>query len=182
MKQYRISPRANFIDYDGGAFFITINTKDFKHYFGEITDGRMNLSVIGEFLCKQLDSCRDFVDNIEIPIYVVMPNHIHAIIVVKGDFTRKNILQNRQRNPNSALRCNPDDERHIPSLTKYISSLKGSVTKYAKSTGIKFSWHTRYYDRMLRNDDEWNRASQYIEDNVAKWESRHNSPLEQWHP
>lgn len=41
--------RAEFHDYSGGEYFVTICTRDKEHYFGKIIDGEMRFSFIGEF-------------------------------------------------------------------------------------------------------------------------------------
>lgn len=172
MEQYRKSPRAKFLDYDKGNFFVTICTKERKHYFGEIYNGEMNYNVIGEFAALQLSSASDFCREIDIPLFVVMPNHIHAIITVNRRdmslaFIEGDILQ---RNPNPALRGNPTCPRHVPTLSRYISSFKGVVTKFAKLRNHDFGWQSRYYDHYIRGNYDGNIITEYILSNVAKWQ------------
>jgi len=83
--QYRrITTRALWHDYNGGMYFITICTKDKEHYFGEITDGVMNLSEIGKCLQEQIVKTPEIrADmNVEMPLFVIMPNHVHLIIII----------------------------------------------------------------------------------------------------
>ena len=65
-------------------YFITICTKDKEHYFGEITDGVMNLSEVGKCLQEQITKTPEIrADmNVEIPLFVIMPNHVHLIIII----------------------------------------------------------------------------------------------------
>lgn len=167
MEQYRKTPRANFLDYDCGDYFITICTKDRKHYFGEIENAEMKLSVIGRFVDEQLSKCSEFCSSISIPLHVVMPNHIHLIVSLSGDGITNG---SAQRNPNPALRANPTCQRHVPTLSKYISSLKGTVTKYARSLNVEFGWQLRYHDHMIRGSRDGNNISEYIINNVARWQ------------
>lgn len=166
MDQYRKTPRARFINYDSGVFFITICTQDKEHYFGEIKNSEMNLSPIGDFLDKQLQRSYEFCPNILVLSHVVMPNHVHFIISIDAKHTYDT---EDYRGPNPALRADASSKRHITSLTKYVSSLKGAVTKYAKSLGLEFGWQPRYYDHLIRGDAEAPRILQYIETNVAHW-------------
>ena len=171
MNQYRKTPRAKFIDYDFGNYFITICTKDRQQYFGKIENGIMKLSAIGKFLDSQLSRYNDFCKNIEIPIYVIMPNHLHAVICIKSkaaDSTSDINLY--QRAPNPSLRCDPTYQRLVPTLSRYISSLKGSVTKYAISKGIVFEWQQRYHDHLIRGNDDARNIHEYILNNVTRWE------------
>ncbi len=166
MEQYRKTPRARFLDYDSGDYFITICTKDRKHYFGEIKDSEMIRSAIGDYVNAQLENCSEFCRSISIPMFVVMPNHIHFIVSLTGEVAANGY---EQRSPNAALRANPRSQRHVPALSKYITSLKGAVTKYAKSLNLEFGWQSRYHDHLIRGSKDGNRISEYIINNVAKW-------------
>ena len=78
----RKSPRATWHDYNGANYFITICTKHHELYFGDVVDGRMELSEIGEWAMKQIEQTAIIRQNdVEIPLFVVMPNHIHLIVV-----------------------------------------------------------------------------------------------------
>lgn len=171
MDQFRKSPRATFLDYDNGAFFITICTRKRMLYFGEIYDNEMHLNKIGKFAELQLKSASCYCRDINVPLLVVMPNHIHAIVVVsfKELPLACSVSNMQQRNPNPSLRANPTVERHVPKLSRYISSFKGSITKYAKSQGLDFGWQSRYHDHFIRGNHDGNRISEYIVNNVAKW-------------
>ena len=171
MEQYRKSPRAIFLDYDGGDFFITICTRDRMHYFGEIVDGHMIMSEVGEFLTAQLSEYSLYIRDVEIPLFTVMPNHLHAIVHVKGEYDPDRRYDNReQRSVNPHLRSNPAEPQEMPKLSTYIRSLKGAVTKFAKSHGIEFAWQSRYHDHYIRNAHDGNNIAEYIINNVARWD------------
>lgn len=171
MEQYRKSPRAQFINYDVGNYFITICTYHRKHYFGEIYDDAMHLNKIGEFLESQLKDASKIVNYIEIPLYVVMPNHFHAIVCVNDSFHNENeSIGYLQRSPDENFRKFSNHKRYVPALSRYINSLKGAVTKYAASIGCEFKWQGRYHDHAIRNNDDGNNISEYIVHNVAKWQ------------
>ena len=81
--KYRINTaRAWWHDYDGGAYFITICTKDREHYFGEIEDGEMVLSEIGDYTRQCIEQISQHNPYAEIPLYVIMPNHLHLIVFI----------------------------------------------------------------------------------------------------
>lgn len=171
MEQYRKSPRACFLDYDQGDFFITICTTGRKHFFGEITDGEMHLNSLGKFVESQLSEANQFCPDLQIPLFVVMPNHIHAVIQIVGkELLNQSDSDLLQRSPNPSERANPNLTRHIPTLSKYIASFKGAVTKHAKALGIDFGWQTRYHDHLIRGSFDGNRIAEYIQNNPARWE------------
>ena len=78
----RKSPRATWHDYNGGRYFVTFCTKNHDLYFGDVVDGRVELSEIGEYALKCIDKIPEINDNVAVPEFVVMPNHIHMIVIV----------------------------------------------------------------------------------------------------
>jgi len=61
---------------------VTFCTKNHDLYFGDVVDGRMELSEIGEWTVKQIEQTAIIRQNdVEIPMFVVMPNHVHLIVV-----------------------------------------------------------------------------------------------------
>ncbi len=168
MTQYRKNTRACFLLYNEGDYFITICTKDRRHHFGEILNGKMYLSAIGKYVDSQLASAHSFNPNIEILLSVVMPNHIHAIVQVL-DVSSEEYMPPLQRSPNYCLRAFPERKRSVPELTRYINSFKGAVTKYARSLGVDFHWQDRYNDHCIRGIHDGNRIAEYIMTNIENW-------------
>ena len=81
--KYRIeSARASWHDYDGGSYFITICTKNRERFFGEIVDGEMVLSDIGKYTQKCIEEITQHNPYAEIPQFVIMPNHVHLIVII----------------------------------------------------------------------------------------------------
>ena len=165
----RKTPRASWIDYDQGIFFVTICTKDKIHYFGKILNERMHLSKEGEILKNELDNCNIHHKNIEILLFVIMPNHLHAIVICRD--IKSDVSANEQRNPNPSLRSNPDMARHVPTLSRYIASLKSAVSKQIHFFNKEFAWQPRYHDHLIRGNKDGNKIAEYIENNVEKWDS-----------
>jgi REP element-mobilizing transposase RayT len=100
--KYRIkSARAIWHDYNGGAYFITICIQNRGHYFGEIKNGIMYLSDIGVCANTNLQNINTHYPYAEIPLFVVMPNHIHAIVFINRDYGRHYRDNENCRNVNS---------------------------------------------------------------------------------
>ena len=75
--KYRI-PSARLKNYDyasNGAYFITICTKNREHFFGQVTNGEMRLSNIGEIIADEWEKTAEIRKNVELGEWVVMPNH-----------------------------------------------------------------------------------------------------------
>lgn len=175
MSQYRKSPRADWILYNEGSYFVTVCCKDHRHYFGEIHHGVMHYSAIGEFLDGELNNSSLHHRHISVPLHVVMPNHFHAIVHVETPARSGPIPTSvDERCPEGYLLATyraPVTGRNQPLLSSYIGSLKSAVTRFAHSINMEFGWQPRYHDHMLRGSCDANNISDYILNNITKWES-----------
>ena len=83
----RKTPRANWIEYNEGMYFITICTKSKKHFFGQIINDVICLSQIGKYLDYVINETPKHQSYIEILQYVIMPNHLHLLVEVHSPST-----------------------------------------------------------------------------------------------
>ena len=84
-----------------------------------------------------------------------MPDHIHGII-----FINKPDKISWEANKFGAQRNN---------LASIIRGYKSAVTKYANENNLGFAWQPRYYDRVIRNEKEYQNIRSYIYDNTDNW-------------
>lgn len=160
LNKYRIpSARANWHDYNGGIYFVTICTKNRNHYFGEI--GRFTDECI-----RKMDSLHA---DISVPLYQIMPDHIHLIIVVRESVGTTTIVETSHRGVSTGNESMRNIANQCGRLSHVISQFKSAVTKYTRQCGCEFAWQTRFHDRIVRNQDELDRISYYIEKNVENW-------------
>ena len=177
--KYRIpSARATWHDYNGGAYFVTICTRDMVHYFGEIGDGEMNMTEIGEYVQQCIKNIPQHNTYANVPAFVVMPNHVHLIVII-DDENADSICRDvpwrvSTYGKNETMQTIANQQGRLSTM---IGGFKQSVTRYANANSISFAWQTRFHDRIIRDCDEMNRIAEYIENNVARWESDefHNS-------
>ena len=179
--------RAEWHGYDGGIYFVTICTEGREHYFGEIetgTDPFMRLSPIGSFANQLITNITTLYPHIEIPLFVIMPNHIHAIIYIDGEAIWGMNLKNVGNNGDAMNTGDNGDAmnrvstggatgKRNPMVTNCLGTvlrgLKARVTRWANQNNIPFGWQARFYDRVVRNQNELNNIAEYIENNVVNW-------------
>jgi REP element-mobilizing transposase RayT len=172
--KYRVkSARAIWHNYNGGAYFVTICTKNREHYFGKIENGEMQLSEMGKFACHNLQNVNIHYPYAEIPLFVVMPNHIHTIVFIDGNIgdSRRDVARNvstEMRNVSTNKKM-IEIAKHQSLLCVTMRGYKSSVTKFAHDNGIEFAWQTRFHDAIIRNHNEMNRIVNYIENNPQLW-------------
>jgi len=169
--KYRVeSARLKNWDYAWNApYFITICTKNRECYFGEIIIGEMNLSEIGEIAEKYWKTIPKHFPYALLDEFVVMPNHMHGIIIInKSDHSNK---RNENHDTNVETLHATSLHRSIPdpdgnkngkmakispkpgSLSTIIRSYKSNVTKHARQINPDFAWQSRFFDHVIRNDE-----------------------------
>ena len=110
---------------------------------------RMRLSEVGKIVKTEIAVLSQTYQNVVTDKFVIMPNHIHMIICILECGTSGDGQQNA-----------------APTVSRMINQWKRSV-----SLQIGFSiWQKSFHDHIIRNQEDYNRIWQYIEENPAKWE------------
>lgn len=176
--KYRISSiRAQWWDYGwNGAYFITICTQGREHYFGEIQNDNMVLSEVGiiaDILWHQIPIHHK---NVELGDFVVMPNHIHGILIIDKHLNNANV-DNVETGHALSL---PTEIIQKPGLQRFqnigkntissiVGSYKSAVTKHANRLGYPHQWQKLFYDNIIRNNNDYQKISDYIVSNPENW-------------
>ncbi|MCB0640265.1 MAG: hypothetical protein KDC44_01435 [Phaeodactylibacter sp.] len=145
------------------AYFVTICTKDRRHYFGYIADQRMHLSnagVVAELLWHEI---KNHAKDVSLGPFVVMPNHVHGIIILQEDHPIS--TQNHHASPGQQRYQNPGKN----TLSSMIGGYKSAVSRHCNRLGINFAWQRGFYERIIRDKRAFLQISQYILNNPANW-------------
>ena len=159
----RKSTRWSGFDYSrGGAYFITICTQDRKNILstvertekpvGDDAHGvpRIQLTRIGKIVEKYILSTNN-VKGVSVGDFVIMPNHIHLILFIDEDGTPRASSPTRQTSV----------------VSNCVSTLKRFVNKEVGENIFQRS----FYDRVIRNRDEYMEICNYITLNPDNWEN-----------
>ncbi len=196
----RKSPRLASWDYGTEAsYFITICSKNREHFFGEIINKKMHLSPAGAIASVLWYEIKNHATNVELGEFVVMPNHIHGILKLKGNGNDAGTTQNdvgTTRDPNvgtthvlspqalspqalgpqSIFLRNPPlsppnrfQNQGKNTVSSIVGSYKSAVTKYCNLLELPMGWQSRFHDHIIRNEGSFHRISQYIQNNPANW-------------
>ena len=181
---HRRSIRLKAYDYSRkGAYFITICTQNRECLFGRIVDQEMCLSDGGRMVQVVWNDLPSNYPGIEIDAFVIMPNHIHGIIIIhdrRGEPCVRLVGYGRKKGEHKVrpYGTRPD------SLGRVVQGFK-SKTTHEYIGGVKqmgwtpFSgklWQRNYYDHIVRNDEELNRIREYISDNPRRWDMDRENP------
>ena len=136
-----------------GANFITICAKDNTQIFGHIRVGdgplavpHVQLSHNGKIVDTFIQNIPKTNDALSVPHYVIMPNHVHLILVIQAQGSGT---------PRAAS----------PTVAKVVNALKGLSSKKA---GFSL-WQRSYHDHIIRNEKSYLMIAEYIENNPAQW-------------
>jgi REP element-mobilizing transposase RayT len=152
----RKSIRLKAFDYSSaGYYFITICTKNKHHVFGRIQNSSLVLNEFGRIAEENLRHISDHVLNVRPDKYVIMPNHIHMIMIVLRN-------ENEGSHPPTTI-----SQRAKQSVPKVVQQYKASVSR---NFGRIDLWQSGYYDHVVRDELDYLRIWEYIDDNPRKWE------------
>ena len=141
-------------------YYVTVCTKNHKEWFGEILNSKMLLNNLGKIASEYWLKIPKHYPEVELDEYIIMPNHIHGIIIL-----------------NELPTVETGHAPSLHSLGNVIGSFKSGVTNWAHKNGFKkFQWQPRFYDRIIRNERELFQIRKYIQQNPLKWEIEKEYP------
>jgi putative transposase len=139
------------------GYFITVCVKNFNCHFGEVKNGIMRLSDIGNIAAYYLQSIPQIRKDTVLDEFIVMPNHLHCIIELRHrSFLSENV--NQFARPVAG------------SVSMIINQYKGAVKKWCNENGFgDFNWQGKFYDHVIRDNKEYWAIKNYIINNPANW-------------
>ncbi len=140
--------------------------------FGYIVDGQMQLNQYGIIARDEWLNTAQKRKNVLIDVFVVMPNHMHAILILDDQ------CRGEPRSPLGIRTASQEfDEKQLKlngaaahSIGAIISGYKSAVTSQSKRMGFEGQlWQRGFHDHIIRNAKSYTTISDYIIDNPGKW-------------
>jgi REP element-mobilizing transposase RayT len=194
-KHHRRSIRLKGYDYSQeGAYYVTIVAWRRECLFGGVVNGEIKLSQCGRIVQKWWEEIPVHFANVETGAFVIMPNHVHGIIVIEerrgtvpvpeesgaNKISNENdILSETQGGETPPLR-ETTSSIHKPTLGQIVPYFKYKSTKemnVLNNTGtvIKF-WQRNYYEHIIRNEKDLQNKTDYINANPLLWDDDDENP------
>lgn len=188
-KHHRRSIRLKGYDYSqAGVYFITICTWQRECLFGEIVNGEMQLNPWGKIVKLHWQNLPKYHRHLELDEFVIMPNHLHGIIVLID----RNSVQNSvgagladilgqkqttsQQNPPSPMLQQQHQPKNLPEILRGFKTFSARrINQMRRTFGVPV-WQRNYYEHIIRNEESLQYIRQYIINNPLSWE------LDQLHP
>jgi REP element-mobilizing transposase RayT len=168
---HRRSVRLRGYDYaSAGAYFLTFVTHARESLFGEVAEGAMVMNEQGMIAQEEWLQTANMRPYIELDAFIVMPDHVHAIMVITGNSTTPRDVGARRAVPRA---------QHAAPLRKFGNPVAGSlaaiVRAYKSATTRRINalrgtpgasvWQRNYYEHIIRNERELEHLRVYIENN-----------------
>ena len=146
-----------------GNYYVTICTHGRLCLFGKTHNHKIHLNDAGTMIEDKIEKICKFNNNVKIDTYVVMPNHVHMIVVIEGKYK---------------------DDNELISLPIIVKNIKTLTTRYYINGVTQNNWQPfygklwqrSYHDHIIRDEHSLNRIRKYIIDNPINWKYDKNNP------
>jgi REP element-mobilizing transposase RayT len=155
--------RLKHYDYSSpGTYFVTICTKNKNNYFWDeeldlqrftwscvgancVRPQNLPLSDIGKLVFDELECWNKTYNTVFLPSFVIMPNHIHIMLVISADENGRT--------------------QFAPTLERMVKQFKGTVTKKIGES----IWQKSFIEHIVRNKKDYETKVNYIYENPIRW-------------
>ncbi len=149
-----------------GAYFVTICSQDRLPVLGNIVGDEVQVSRVGEIVKTFWHDLPNHYASIELDEFIVMSNHVHAIVWILDSSTQLSPVVGE------GLRPSPTKPSNNPSLPEIIRAFKSysarGVNKTCNTSGNPL-WQRGYYEHIIRNDEDLYQHRSYVANNPLKW-------------
>jgi putative transposase len=163
-----------------GRYFVTICVKGGVCYFGKIVNNKMMLNKYGLVVEKNWLHIEQSRKNVKLDEYVIMPNHLHGIIIITHRIKSPGAVHKPDSNMTKTGRS---FRLQANSIGAIIGQFKSNVTKKIHKLLINepvdfpyFTWHRNYDDRIIRTEKHLEIVRKYIRNNPKNWNDDENNP------
>jgi REP element-mobilizing transposase RayT len=157
MRQRRRNRLENYDYSRDGYYFVTICVEDRREWFGKVEEGEMVLNRYGKFVNQCWDDLPNHYLNCSLDIFVTMPNHVHAIIVIRN----KDAVGNGFK---------PFPTHGLSEIVRGFKTFSSRRINEETKDNRGFEWQKSFYDHVIRNEKSLENLWQYIMYNPLKWE------------
>ena len=173
-------------DYSGsGVYFVTVCTEAKRPVLcrivgADVLDGpRPELTAQGKIVQNRLEEMERIYDDISIDHYVIMPNHVHLLLTIRGagpGTWGTPSPTDAGAGPGTSRTPSPTDAGAGPGTSRTPSPTNARLPQFL-STFKRFTnreigfpiWQRSYHDHIIRDEPDFLNHWQYIDNNPAKW-------------
>ncbi len=157
-----------------GMYFLTICTRRRASLFGRIDEGKMVENAYGQIVRSCWEELAFRVEHIQTDAFVIMPNHVHGVLVILGNTATKPDVGAIHELP-----LQPTRVRRQMLLPRIVGRFKMNsskcINKLRQTSGSSI-WQRNYYEHVIRNDEALTRIRGYIQTNPLRWALDRENP------
>jgi REP element-mobilizing transposase RayT len=159
-----------------GAYFVTVCAWERLMLFGEVVDGDMKANALGDIVYETWLALPEHYSHVALDSFVVMPNHIHAILMLSNE-----PVGARLKPAPTTLPATNVPERHgLPEIVRAFKTFSARRINGLRDTPGVPVWQRNYHEHVIRDELEQDEIRSYISTNPARWlsdnENVANSP------
>ncbi len=176
-------------------YFITIKTNKKGNILGKIIDGKMHPNKIGQVAEEFINEISKHFNNTKTHAYVIMPDHVHILLEINKQINNKphhsvalqylslsyasrhGVMRQKQSIPVAPRYSVAKLDIKRPSkgsLSIMINQYKGAVKRYCNKNNLEFKWQNKFFDRIIRDENELENTIIYIQNNPKDYWRKHN--------
>ncbi len=183
---HRRSIRLQGCDYSrAGAYFVTVCTQNHACLFGEVAGGSMQPNGAGQMVTHEWNRLETRFPGIELDAFVIMPNHIHRILVITVPVVGAGLVPAPNGPTTRMATVTGATTRVAPTLGDIVGTFK-SCTTVLYAGNVRTSrwpaflgrlWQRNYYEHIIRDYESLESIRKYIADNPMQWACHQENPL-----
>ena len=149
---------------------MTISTQNRQCLFGGVLDGKMRLNDVGRVVQTVWDGLPERFPTIELDACVVMPNHVHGILVLVGAGLAMPLWGAASSAPTGSASAT------LGIMLRAFKSISAVGVNRLLSRSGQPLWQRNYYEHIIRSEESLNRIREYIATNPMRWELDRENP------
>ena len=161
MRRERKITRLREYDYrQNGAYAVTLCVHERRWAFGKVENSVVRLNQFGQVAMEHWLAIPQRRLNVELDGFVIIPNHIHGILLLRGQPPTDDTPETRQFGQAQRNALGSVIGSYKSGVTRNINALRGQATCV---------WQSRFYEHTIRHDQDLEHQRQYIVNNPLKW-------------
>ena len=172
-----------------GYYFVTVCVEGRDCIFGSVRDGEMELNEAGRLVLAAWEDLPAHYAHVGLDAFVVMPNHIHGIIVLR---TIPTVGAGFKPAPTDgaadgagivgaglkpAPTTTPTKRHGLPEIVRALKTFSARRINEMRGTPGAKVWQRNYYEHIIRNDRAWHQIRYYIAQNPVEWQNDRENPV-----
>ncbi len=157
-------------------YYVTICTHERQCIFGTVVNDEMQLNDIGKIVHEEWTNTPTIRPEIELDEFVVMPNHVHGIVIIGESVGATGSVARKGKQGSSIIRAT---QRVAPTKTLVSGSLGAVIGQFKSKAAKRINviretqgvsvWQRSFHDHIIRNDADLHRIRTYIANNPVQW-------------